>query len=549
MIRRSILRRLAAGVSLTLPLLSSPFAHSDESSREGAPGKSKLSRSLESSEGGASDEMVDVVVTFKPGTRATVKGLGAKLGGRAKRGLSTLPFQTLQIPASNLEALARDPAVEFVSPDSAVYAASPAARETAHVPGSATASGSGNQGWRGQGVTVAVVDTGVYPHGDFYALAGQLDFLNGAHAAPMQLIDTYGHGTHVAGMIGADGRNSTAGKFQGVGTQAQVLSLRALDPTGRGSLSDVLQALDWLVTTGISQHNVRVVNLSMGKSVDEAQALDPLVAAVEAVWDAGAVVVVSAGNYGRDGHYTVTSPGNARKVITVGSLTDNATGTDFSDDYVSTFSSRGPTMYDRVLKPDLLAPGNKVIGPFAKNAQLGYNTNFRVYCGFRGKGCVDKYLEMSGTSMAAAMVSGAVARMLDKDPSLTPSTVKARLMQTARKIPGDPTTVGTGVLNVEDALNARGTVSGQALSPLMNLSPETNTVYVQDPALLWGGADWSAGSLWPDGYLWPDASDGYLSSEGSLWPDSYLWADAYLWSNGFLWSEALRPVTSDIQDP
>jgi serine protease AprX len=549
MIRGSILRRLvAAGVSLVLPLLASPFALSEEHGPEGAPGQSKLSRNLESREGGASDEMVDVVVTFKPGARATVKGLGVKLGGRAKRSLSTLPFQSLQIPARSLEALARNPAVEFVSPDSAVYAASPAARETARVPGSATASGSANQGWRGQGVTVAVVDTGVYPHGDFYSLGGQLDFLNGAHAVPMTPNDPYGHGTHVAGMIGADGRNSTAGKFQGVGTQAHLLSLRALDPTGRGSLSDVLHALDWLVTTGISQHNVRVVNMSMGKSVDEAQALDPLVIAVEAVWDAGAVVVVSAGNYGKDGHYTVTSPGNARKVITVGSLTDNATGTNFSDDYVSTFSSRGPTMYDRVLKPDLLAPGNKVIAPFAKNAQLGSNTNFRVYCGFQGKGCFEKYLEMSGTSMAAGLVSGAVVRMLGKDPGLTPSTVKARLMQSARKTPGDPTTVGAGVLNVEDAMNAHGIVFGQALSPLMNLSPETNTVYVQDPALLWG-PEWPAGSLWPDGYLWADASDGYVSSEGSLWPDSYLWADAYLWSNGFLWSETIQPVASDVQDP
>lgn len=546
MIRGSMLRRLAAaGVSLVLPLLASSFVLAEGR----GPGKSKVSRALESKQGGASDEMVDVIVTFKPGARTSVKGLGVKLGGRAKRSLSTLPFQTLQIPASALEALAANPAVEFVSPDSPVYAASPAARETVRVPGSATAVGSQNQSWRGAGITVAVVDTGVYPHDDFYALAGQLDFVNGANAVPMSPTDAYGHGTHVAGMIGADGHNSYLGKFQGVGTQARIVSLRALDPNGKGNLSDVLRALDWLLTTGISQHGVRVVNLSMGKSVDEAQAHDPLVTAAEAVWDAGAVVVVSAGNYGKDGHYTVTSPGNARKVITVGSLTDNATGTNFSDDYVSTFSSRGPTMHDRVLKPDLVAPGNKVIAPFARNAQLGgATTSFRVYCGFQGKGCFDKYLEMSGTSMAAGVVSGAVVRMLDKDPSLTPATVKARLMQTARKIPGDPTTVGAGVLDVESAMNAQGTVAGQALSPLMNLSTETNTVYVQDPALLWG-PEWPAGTLWPDGSLWVDAADGYMSSQGGLWPDSYLWADAYLWSNGFLWSETIRPVAADIQDP
>src|SRR5688572_21520462 len=349
MIRGSMQRRLiAAGVSLVLTLLSSSFASSEGHGPDGAPGKSKLSRALLDSKQGGSDELIDVIVTFKPGTQAAVKGLGPKLGGRAKGSLSKLPFQTLQIPASALEALAANPAVEFVSPDSTVYAASPAARETARVPGSATASNSQNQGWRGAGVTVAVVDTGVYPHADFYALAGQLDFVNGKNAVPMSPSDPYGHGTHVAGMIGADGRNSYQGKFQGVGTQAHIVSLRALDPIGKGSVSDVLRALDWLVTTGIPQ-GVRVVNLSMGKSVDDAQVHDPLVAAVEAVWDAGAVVVVSAGNYGKDGHYTITSPGNARKVITVGSLTDNATGTNFDDDYVSTFSSRGPTNYDKVL--------------------------------------------------------------------------------------------------------------------------------------------------------------------------------------------------------
>jgi serine protease AprX len=553
MSRASMRRRFVGpGIGLLLVLQASPFASAFDKDGRGPASRGRMSRSLAETaqHAGASNELVDVIVTFQPGAREAAKGLGAKHGGRAKGSLGRLPFQAMQVPAGSLDALASNPSVRFVSPDSLVFSASPAARETARVPGSATAQDTANAPVRGTGVTVAVVDTGVYPHGDFHQIIGQRDFVRGADGVATPPFDPYGHGTHVAGMIGGDGRNSYLAKYQGAATQARVLSLRALDLRGQGSLSDVLRALDWLLTTGIQKHNVRVLNLSMGKSVDEAQALDPLVLAVEAIWDAGVVVVVSAGNHGNDGHYTVTSPGNSRKVITVGSLTDNGTGTDFTDDYASTFSSRGPTLHDKVLKPDLVAPGNKVISPHAKYAQLGSLLGKgKTVCGFQGNGCSERYLELSGTSMAASVVSGAVARMLQKDPGLSPATVKARLMQTARKIPGDPTTVGAGVLNVDDAMNATGTVAGQALSPLMDLSADGSTVYVQDTALLWGGDQWAAGSLWPDAYLWSDAAGGFLSSQGSLWPDSYLWADAYLWSNGFLWSETIGPVSSDIQDP
>jgi serine protease AprX len=471
------------------------------------------------------------------------------------RSYASLPFKAMRVPVDQLQTLVADGSVRYVTADSYVVTASKEARQTARVPGSTAALNTPNMAYPGTGIGVAIVDTGVYLHGDYYRNAlWQHDFLNGATGVAVSPSDPYGHGTHVAGMVTGDGYYSTSAMYQGVATRANVISLRALDQQGRGRLSDVLAALDWIVYPGKALYNIRVVNLSFGKGVEEPQACDPLVQAVNAVWDAGVVVVVSAGNFGHSGNYTISSPGNSRKVITVGSLTDAATGTAFGDDFVSTFSSRGPTLFDHVLKPDLIAPGNKVVAPFAPGSKLGQVVPAsRVFCGVSGGSCSWRYLRLSGSSMAAAMVSGAVARMLEKTPSLTPATVKARLMKSARKIPGDPTGTGAGVLDVEGAMNASGTLSVNALSPLMGLSASgTTVVYVQDTARLWG-SQWSAGTIWRDGYLWsnggPLSVTGYLWSNGSLWSDSSLWADGSLWSEGFLWSEAVAPASVAIEDP
>ena len=140
--------------------------------------------------------------------------------------------------------------------------------------------------------------------------------------------DPFGHGTHVAGVIGASGASSN-GAYQGIAPYTPIHSLRVFDENGVGNVSDAIAALDWILANG-AKHGIGVVNLSLGKALEESNTTDPLVLAVEAVWDAGFVVVASAGNYGRDGNFTITSPGNSRKIITVGSLTDAGTA-DYSD--------------------------------------------------------------------------------------------------------------------------------------------------------------------------------------------------------------------------
>ena len=196
---------------------------------------------------------------------------------------------------------------------------------------------------------------------------------------------------------------------------------------------DVIAALDWILVNGAS-HGIQVVNLSLGKAVEESVVYDPLVKAAEAVWDAGFVVVASAGNYGRDGHFTITSPGNSRKVITVGSLTDNGTGDDFSDDYASTYSSRGPTVVDHVVKPDLVAPGNRLVAALSGSSKLAALLPGNVVACSATEGCADDYIALSGTSMATPVVAASAALMLQKDPTLSPATIKARLMRSAAKV-------------------------------------------------------------------------------------------------------------------
>jgi hypothetical protein len=179
--------------------------------------------------------------------------------------------------------------------------------------------------------------------------------------------------------------------------------------------------------------------------------------------------------------------------------------------------------------------------------------------------CDYDYLELSGTSMAAAVVSGAVALMLSDDPTLNPPTIKARLMRSARKTSGDPTEVGTGVLDITAALKETGFVT-TAPSPKMGRSEDGAVIHVQDTALLWGdpafGASymwsdanlWSDSYMWSDGYMWSDAnlwSDGYMWSDANLWSDGYMWSDSYMWSDACLWSDAVQdsdPLMSESVD-
>src|SRR5262249_21111081 len=162
-------------------------------------------------------------------------------------------------------------------------------------------------------------------------------------------------------------------QYSGIAPGAYLVNLRVLNENGAGSASDVIEAIDWAVDHQ-REYNIKVINLSLGAPVLQPYRDDPLCAAVERAVDAGMVVVAAAGNYGKKADGTpvmgmITSPGNDPKVLTVGALDAHETP-QRSDDTVATYSSRGPTMYDLVLKPDIAAPGTHVVSSEAAGSYL-----------------------------------------------------------------------------------------------------------------------------------------------------------------------------------
>ncbi len=199
---------------------------------------------------------------------------------------------------------------------------------------------------------------------------------------------------------------------------AHLVNLKVLDENGEGTAGDVIEAIDWAVDHR-RRYRIRVINLSLGGTPMQSWRDDPLCQAVQRAHDAGVVVVASAGNLGKTADGTpvmggVTVPGTCPHAITVGAL--NTKGTAFrSDDEVATYSSRGPTRCDRLIKPDLVAPGNRIRGLLAPGSTLAQEHPELVI----GSGRAAQ-LQLSGTSMAAAVVSGAVALLLEASPRLTP---------------------------------------------------------------------------------------------------------------------------------
>lgn len=263
-------------------------------------------------------------------------------------------------------------------------------------------------GLSGKNVTVVVMDTGITPHVDFgNRILAFYDFYNGR----VGLYDDNGHGTHVAGIIAGDGRmsreNGGSCVYSGMAPEANIIMLKVLDGKGNGNTPKVLQGIEWIVKNK-DVYNIRLLNISVGMlpsaGIKEQQ---ELLEAVDDIWKRGIMVIAAAGNNGPKGN-TVTIPGISRKILTVGSCDDakmEAAGKGLKNGY----SSNGPTACC-IVKPEILAPGTNITS-----------------CGLDGKG----YQIKSGTSMAAPVVTGALALAYQKYPYLKPAEMKLRLYERA----------------------------------------------------------------------------------------------------------------------
>ena len=309
---------------------------------------------------------------------------------------------------------------------------------------------------QGQGITVAVVDSGIAPHGDLLdgaensRVVAQVDF-SGGQSPP----DDYnGHGSHVAGTIAGSGAKS-GGTYIGVAPKVNLVDVKVTDDQGASTTSDVVAGLQWIYDNK-DVYNIRVVNISLNSSVPESYHTSPLDAAVEILWFNRIVVVVSAGNNGAgtdDG--ILYPPANDPFVITVGA-TDDMDTADTGDDVLASFSGYGTTEAG-FAKPDLVAPGTDIISLLASDdCNLVIAHPAHAVGGPAG----NYYFRMSGTSMASSVTAGAVALLLQDEPDLTPDQVKYRLMATAGPFDGtEPGSTGAGYLDIYAAVHGTTTAS------------------------------------------------------------------------------------------
>ncbi len=309
-------------------------------------------------------------------------------------------------------------------------------------------------GITGRGVNVVVIDSGIAQNPDLdNRVMTWVDFVDPTSTVR---VDTYGHGTHVGGIIagsGAGSRGATGGAYIGMAPGANLISERVLGTDGSGYVSDVLLAIDWAIRNK-NKFNIQVINLSLGHPATTAPGDDPLAKAVERAVANGIVLVCSAGNLGKTDDGTpivggIVSPGDTPGALTVGALNTHGTVAR-SDDTIATYSSRGPVgdpdqPSSWQLKPDLVAPGNAIVSDGNPGSYLWDNYPTQRVIGANG----GNYMMLSGSSMAAAVVSGAVAQLLQANPKLSPAEVKFALQFTAQHVDGfGLIEQGAGSLNV-----------------------------------------------------------------------------------------------------
>jgi len=533
----------------------------------------KFSADLQQRATGANGMVTVIVQHRQMPTSAHFKGMQDR-GATIKSKFHTIRAVTMRVPVSMLAELANDPNVSYITLErTQKMTANPQTEEFATAVQADIAAS--QYALDGTGVGVAVIDSGIAAHPDLNNASGvsRVVYSQSFVAGDTTTSDQYGHGTHVAGLIGGTGAssgtaNGYAATYAGMAPNVNLINLRVLDQNGSGSDSQVIAAIEQAIALQ-STYNIRVISMSLGRPVFESYTLDPVDQAVEAAWKAGIVVVVAAGNSGRsgvaNGFATIGVPANDPAVITVGATMTELTATRV-DDQIASYSSKGPTVLDHIVKPDLVAPGNRLVSLRVGGSTL--DTTYPQYEVAPSSGTA-MYYELSGTSMATPVVSGAAALMLQQNPALTPDQVKARLMKTAWKGVGQYTsshdkwgnlynneydlfTYGAGYLNIDSALASTDLATGVALSPTAVLN-SNGTVTITNTTLdsVFSGSSvvWGATSVvWGNSVVW---GGNAITSNSVVWgATSVVWGATSVSGYSVVWgaTSSVASATTALSD-
>lgn len=400
------------------------------------------------------EESISVIVQAS-GETSALKRVVTRLGGQVEADFWIIDSVLTTLPPAAIEKLAADPAVQYVALNRAT--------KVSDAPPAVVPTGDNStpdeeivhdidlknglvsvryphpldlgidqvhaQNVLGRGVTIAFLDTGLSTQGGLGKVieagykrrfVGQVNFLQKRPRLRKNGVDANGHGTHVSGLVWNVFRDRDSGTFMGSAPGARILMLKVLDENGQGKYEDAIEAIQWAIEHK-DKYNIRVMNLSLYAEVGSPYWADPLDRAVEAAWQAGIVVVAAAGNGGPDA-MTVAVPGNDPYIIAVGALDGKETAGYLADDTLTEYSAAGPT-YDMFVKPDVVAPGHKLVSFLAPGSKFATERVDRK----RG----EHWFVMNGTSCASPLISGIAALILEQHPGLSPDEVKYRLMASA----------------------------------------------------------------------------------------------------------------------
>jgi hypothetical protein len=471
--------------------------------------------------------MTSVIVRELPGSGAEPERAVADLGGRVTSRIRIIDAFVAKVPLDGLSRLRTVPGVHSVTVNRRVRLLGRLdGWDHEHDLGSMHSiaqevTGAGemwNDRWTGKGVDIALIDSGVLPV-DGLRTPGKVvtgpDLSFESQAENLRYLDTFGHGTHMAGIIaGRDDRapqviqKGASSHFVGMAPDARILSIKVADAGGTADVSQVIAAIDWVVQHRQDQGlNIRVLNLSFGTDGTQDYRIDPLTYAVEVAWRKGIVVVVAAGNEGY-GSAKLNNPAYDPYVIAVGAADGRGTY-DVKDDVVAAFSSAG----DGTRNPDLLAPGKSVVSLRAPGSHAD-----QMYP--EGRVGASRFFKGSGTSQAAAVVSGAAALLIEQRPNITPDQLKALLKASASRLPlADPVAQGAGMLNLKlarDLPTPPATQVWPTSTGVGSLELSRGSAHVVHEGVELRGEQDILGGAW-DGNSWSGNSWSANSWTGGVW--------------------------------